>query len=902
MKKGLAILVFSILVFSSSVFAQGLRSLDKSQQKSVQKSIVVYAGTRGFSDGRGVWLEWQTSSETKNLGFMVYRLVGSQKELVSPNLIGGTYLRAGEEQSSGENYNYFDPNGNGYDTYFIESLNVNGGREFSQPIYPQFIGDLKTVAGRSALEMTNNAVNANSIVLENKLETPNGLKTPSEINQIVPDLETQRWVASQPGVKIGVKKEGLYRVTRAELETAGFNVNSAPATWRMFLNGNEQSIIVHPNGDYIEFYGVGLDLRETDTQVYYLITGTENGRRIQTTTLPSIGNGFSFNFVQATKYKYRALYISDILNGEENNFFGSQVISTTTGVNVNFNVPDIDCNSINDPQQTCGARRLSIALGIQGLTLTSHSIRVELNGFELGVISGSGHSLMTQNYKISVAAAGRVNQGMNTLKLSTTGTAGDVSLLESISINYKRKYRAMDNQLSFQTTDFKRSSLTGFTSSNVRVLDLVDPESPSIVDLPVVADGDVFKVDIPSNATRTMLAVENSALSQAAWITPNTPSALATTNHNARFVIVTHKNFTTEANAWAQLRIGQGLQTEVVQVEDIYDEFNYGATSSDSLRNFFQYAKENWQTPPEYILLIGDGSYDFRNYEGLGNNSYIPTKMVDTVYMETGSDDALADFNDDGLAEIAIGRIPARDAAMVTQVMNKTISFEATAPNWINRGALFAYDQSNGYDFGELSQRISTQLPPSMSKEFIGRTYSAVPADVQANQVELVNSISAGKYFVNYSGHGSTGVWAVPSYFGVNNVQAQQPTTAPTVPVIKNTNNFSVFMMLTCLNGYFIRNDTDSLAEKLLKAKWFEEVMPGTYNIHEVGAAASWTSTGKTTPDVQEVMAERFLNQVTVGNMTRFGDLIRDAKATVIGGRDVRLSWVLLGDPTMKLR
>ena len=109
-------------------------------------------------------------------------------------------------------------------------------------------------------------------------------------------------------------------------------------------------------------------------------------------------------------------------------------------------------------------------------------------------------------------------------------------------------------------------------------------------------------------------------------------------------------------------------------------------------------------------------------------------------------------------------------------------------------------------------------------------------------------------------------------------------------------------MMLTCLNGYFIRNDTDSLSEKLLKGRWYEEVTPGNYQIREVGAAATWTSSGKTTPDVQEVMATRFLNQITAGNMTRFGDLVKDAKAQIIGGRDVRLSWVLLGDPTLKLR
>ncbi len=94
--------------------------------------------------------------------------------------------------------------------------------------------------------------------------------------------------------------------------------------------------------------------------------------------------------------------------------------------------------------------------------------------------------------------------------------------------------------------------------------------------------------------------------------------------------------------------------------------------------------------------------------------------------------------------------------------------------------------------------------------------------------------------------------------------------------------------MLTCLNGYFVTS-TDSLSEVLLKNP-------------NGGAAADWASSGLTTPDVQEVMATRFYNQIGDGNSGRIGDLIKDAKTTINFGRDVRLSWVLLGDPAMKVK
>ena len=206
----------------------------------------------------------------------------------------------------------------------------------------------------------------------------------------------------------------------------------------------------------------------------------------------------------------------------------------------------------------------------------------------------------------------------------------------------------------------------------------------------------------------------------------------------------------------------------------------------------------------------------------------------------------------------------------MTLILNKTIAFESTLATAFNRGALFASDQPDGYDFEGLSHRLADQLPVSIPKRFINR------ADPDSHNV-LIADLNTGRYLVNYSGHGSTGIWASNAFFG--NTDAFNLTNAP---------NYSVFTLLTCLNGYFL-NTNDALAENSLKAP-------------NGGAVAMWASTGKTTPDVQEVMATRFYSQISTSNMVRIGDYIQDAKQSLIGGRDVRLSWALLGDPTLKIK
>jgi len=411
----------------------------------------------------------------------------------------------------------------------------------------------------------------------------------------------------------------------------------------------------------------------------------------------------------------------------------------------------------------------------------------------------------------------------------------------------------------------------GFTTPNIRVFDTTNADAPVLIkNLAVEPDNGGFRVVLPSNRSRVMFAIEDAAIAAADSITPNAPSTLSTAAHNADLVIVTYKGWTAQANDWANYRRAQGLSVEVVDIEDVFDEFSYGIVSPDSIRSFLQYAKAEWQTKPNYVLFLGDSTYDPKNYLGNGNNNFVPTRLVDTVQTETGSDETLADFNDDGLAELAVGRIPARDAATVTLALNKISGFEQTVGQGFNRGILFASDLPDGYDFEALSLRLSSQLPASIPRVMINR------GQTNSNAL-LLAEMNSGKYLVNYSGHGSTAAWATNSFF--TGAQASQLT---------NSNNQSIFTMLTCLNGYFVAQ-TDSLSESLMKNP-------------NGGAVATWASTGLTTPGVQELLATRFFSQIGTSNTTRIGDLIKDAKTAVNAGRDVRLSWVLLGDPTMKVK
>lgn len=851
-------LLLAFMTMYSPVSAQKSKFLQPTVK--IKANPMTFSEARSFSDGRGAWLEWKTENESKNLGFYVYRINGGERELISPTLIAGANLQTREEKTTSGTYSFFDRDGDINSVYAVESYSIYGQKRLTDSIQTQYVNDLKTVAGFSSEELQNQARDAKPVVLGNDSVLPEDLAIEAANVSLPPDPVTQRWVAAQSGVRIGVKTEGFYRVSRAELQTAGFDLTAPTNRWQLYVNGVEQAINIGGSGDYIEFYGRGIETLYADTQTYFLVVGTTDGKRIGNMIRRRVsGSVISKSYSQYFYKKERAVYLQALLNGDAENIFGS-VVSADSGM-VTFNLSGVDYTSPT----------ASIDLTLQGVTRTNHQTKLFINNTEVGILEGANFSSMTGRFTFST---GILNEGSNTLRMITLnnvpGNISDNSLFDSLKINFARRYLADQNRLSFYVPNYKTSYAENFSSSNIRVFDTTNSDTPILLNgLTVEQSNGTFRVNLPSNRSRIMYAVENSGLLMADSVSSNNPSTLSTPAHNAEMIVVSHKDFLTQANDWANYRRTQGLTVEVVRIEDVYDEFNYGVLSADCIRNFLEYAKNNWQTPPKYVLLLGDASYDPKNYLGTGGN-FLPTRMVDTVYSEAPSDETMADFNNDGLAEIAVGRIAARDAAAVTLAYNKLTAFEQTIGQAHSRNALFASDLPDGYDFEGVSNRLCAQLPATINCVKINRGQPNAAAD-------LVTSLNQGKFLVNYAGHGNSAVWAAPGFFSGS--QAGQMT---------NGNNLSIFTMLTCLNGYFVQ-PTDSLSEILMKNP-------------NGGAVSAWASSGLTTPDIQEIMATRFFNQINVGNLTRLGDLIKDAKTTINSGRDVRLSWILLGDPAMKVK
>jgi len=146
--------------------------------------------------------------------------------------------------------------------------------------------------------------------------------------------------------------------------------------------------------------------------------------------------------------------------------------------------------------------------------------------------------------------------------------------------------------------------------------------------------------------------------------------------------------------------------------------------------------------------------------------------------------------------------------------------------------------------------------------------------DVMA-RMQLLEGLNRGPALVNYMGHGSVDLW--------NGSLLRSADVAS----LTNKQSLSLFVAMTCLNGYFQDPSLDSLAESLLKSE-------------QGGAVAVWASSGMTTTDKQAVIDQQFFRLLFGGDLRlTLGEATLKAKAAS-GDDDVRSTWILFGDPSMK--
>lgn len=665
--------------------------------------------------------------------------------------------------------------------------------------------------------------------------------------------------ATTDALRILVAQDGVYRLPLAALRQAGLEIGElSAANLHLSSEGRPAPFLI--DGESLIFYGQGPQSRYTARQAYILRAG-EPGLLMQVAEAPPAGAEVNAVWlVHHLEENWEYLPDARYADAAEPWFWQTLPLQGSLELTV----------SAANAAHGTGELKLQLYGASHSPAVDpDHSLAVAVNGVRQGEIFWDGQA----GHAATIALPPRALQnGDNTITLENLPEDFlDIIKLDWLRVGYHARPIAANDRLTFSAAP-GTVTLQGFSAPPL-LLDVSDPGNPTrLGGWEEMDDGGRFG----SAGAADLVAVGPDGYLQVAAIAPLREGGWRAAERQADLIIITTDELAPALAPLVSAREEQGLQVAVVPVGDIYDEFGAGMETPDSIRAFVAYAAAQWAEPaPRYLLLVGDGTSDYREYLATHPDkpvtppqNIVPPFMVAVSFSgETVSDARLADVDGDMRPDLAIGRWPVDNVAAVESLVRRTLAYESAAPQ---PQALFVSDPSS-QSFSNMTERLvaGAELAPASTSHLIG------PAGAG-----LASAWKEGAWLVTYTGHGSLQLWGKDSILAADAVSSL--AGAASAPLV---------VQLTCLTGLFAHPEITSLAEQLLA--------------YEDGPVLTVAATSLTLSSHQEPFALAFLQAVQEPAVERVGDALQIAKqgldVTNDGLREISDTFGLLGDPSALL-
>lgn len=695
--------------------------------------------------------------------------------------------------------------------------------------------------------------------------------------------------SSLPSYKVAVNADGIYKITCADLSNAGISLASLDlSTLQLKDNGTEIALSVQdgntPNhcdsGDYILFWGEKNTSTYTDTNIYWLTYGGEAGKRM--TVRSGTGNGTDVtSFPASAHLEDNKFYITYLPWDENADHWWWYSIPNGNDPDKNGDATSVDFTYNLPTALNTGTATLTVSLG--AVSNSNHHTQISVNGHLQYDQTWSGVTTRTAEMTFS---AGLLHAGSNTVRVKELIAAPNYVWINNLDLGYSSTLTAQGDVLRFSQPAIGtwHYAVTNFAATNVQVFDISDPDNVAIVNDATAASGATFTTQFvdPAATPREYFALTNAQRQSPLSITADSPSELHNPGNGADYIIITPAVFKTQKlQQLAAFRATQ-MRVTLVDAQDIYDEFSDGEMSAQAIRDFLAYAYANWQAPkPSYVLLVGDGNFNFKNYPAYAiETNYIPPylKLVDPWLGLTASDARLVTLDAGSLLpSMAIGRLPALSTSDVDAMVTKILNYEGlgtATTGWRTKALFVSDDPDSAGNFYALSNLVADDPYYVPSPMVADKVY--YPGGDNSN---VLSAINGGRLIVNYVGHSAIPAWA-------ENLLASSDASTLT-----NANKLFMLLPMTCYDGYFQLPGITSVSEGMVRQAGG-------------GAIASWAPSGQGVATRHDVLDRGFFEAVMEQNVRRIGDATLFAKAKLLAngsGLDLLDTYNLLGDPATLL-
>jgi hypothetical protein len=657
---------------------------------------------------------------------------------------------------------------------------------------------------------------------------------------------SENWIDySKEYMKFGVIKDGIQRISFSDLQNYGLNPSSVnPKTFKLFVKGEQIPIFVKgeldnsfDEKDFIEFYAeknygsknysdivsIGTDYlnyfdRYSDTSHIWLSWGGGDGLRVNndSTAFSTISDTLNTTTVKVHQEKDVRLWYYDAVSTrtnmpfwQENKVWTWQFIGNSGNKTFSFYAYDVLPNS--DVKIT--SRLISNAANIQ---INAHRIGASLNS-TIPQDTIDFDYKKTVNFSTTFNSNNLVN-GKNTYRIFGLPSSASFHqvLIDWVDIEYNKSNIAQKDSVLITVPESIQTSVKVISIKNIAgtVSDLlvykVYPSIKKISNINLDSNGQLTFADTVKAGDK-YLVVSNDFLQTPKFYVKKYFNNIRTNNIGADYLIISNsllKNSSIEYKNFIESEYG--LRTNLVFVNDIYDEFNYGNPSSESLKDFILHAYKNWASPqPAYLLLIGDANYDYK--DALEPAPVVRKKNLVPSYGMPVSDVwyTILDSSNVNFQNLLVGRIPANSDDEVYNYLNKHQKYKSKKnDDWNKRYFLFSggdptkvseLQQIKSTNDFIMNEYVSPKPVGGYSRHFY-KTVNPVSNLGPVTQEEFQNEINQGAMFISYIGHSGTQTWDN----GITDVRDLKSKFNNRLPLITD---------FGCSTGRFAEPDVNAFSE-----------------------------------------------------------------------------------------
>lgn len=628
-----------------------------------------------------------------------------------------------------------------------------------------------------------------------------------------------------------VADNGIYRINRADFVNAGINTNDVnPKTVKVYNKGVQIPVYfegendgVFDVNDYLDFYGTrnygGLtktysennSLKYTtnefynlysDTNVYWIDWGGANGLRMQISnyTSPNLYSlQYSYDFIHREKDKYygigEALPGIDYRNFTNEKFLGEgwywSLLNNFGGIN-NLTVSDtFSVPLLSGVSQDVTIRIFAYPFSISQNILNEHNLHIKVNGITISTITVNDFKKIDTTLTFSSSIL--FSSGMNTASAiyepaAGFETAGGMNF-DLFEIKYPKLFKFRNNQslivLSGTDSTSRKFSLSGYVPANpIQIYDVTN----GIKINAYTSNLDTLKFTGKSN---TKFEVINKNITKKPFrINQKQVPNYVSNSNGADYLLIHNTIFASQASQLKSHRENSdNFRVTSVDMQNVYDIFNYGLEDPVALKNFIKYVYDNWRLPKvKYVCLMGRGSLDPKK----NSSTTVYANNLIPVIGNPSSDNYFSNFNTGSFTyynQISIGRMPAYTPTEAQSMVNNIITYETQIPQDWWKSFTFI---GGGVDpfFMQYNDTLINPyiIPPPVSGNPVKIYRNDINGGLTYNYSDSIkNQINRGTMTVNFIGHAGSQDWEI----GMSDPN-----------VLSNSNGrFPLIFSMTCYTG-----------------------------------------------------------------------------------------------------